>query len=206
MTLIFLIRHGENEYVGKGKLAGWLPGVHLNEKGVAQAKTLVDHFVKIPLQAIYSSPLERTVETASPLAEAKGLEIVEREGLGEIRYGRWEGRSLKALRKRNLWPIIQSTPSLARFPDGESFVEAQDRVVSEIEFLRSRHKGKKGSFACVSHADVIKLILAHYIGLHIDLFQRLSVSPASISALHIDPGIHLLTLNDTSASRGAIDG
>jgi probable phosphoglycerate mutase len=95
---------------------------------------------------------------------------------------------------------------LARFPDGESFVEAQDRAVSEIEFLRSRHKGKKGSFACVSHADVIKLILAHYIGLHIDLFQRLSVSPASISALHIDPGIHLLTLNDTSASRVAIDG
>lgn len=206
MTLIYLIRHGENEYVGKGKLAGWLPGVHLNDKGVAQAKALVDHFAKIPLQAIYSSPLERTVETASPLADAKGLEIVEREGLGEIRYGSWEGRSLKALRKRNLWPIIQSTPSLARFPDGESFVEAQDRVVSEIEFLRSRHKGKKGSFACVSHADVIKLILAHYIGLHIDLFQRLSVSPASISALHIDPGIHLLTLNDTSVSRVAIDG
>ena len=206
MTLIYLIRHGENEYVGKGKIAGWLPGVHLNEKGKAQAKALTNHFEKIPLQAIYSSPLERTVETASPLAEAKGLKIVEREGLGEIRYGSWEGRSLKVLRKRKLWPIIQSTPSLARFPDGESFVEAQDRVVSEIEFLRSRHKGKKGLFACVSHADVIKLILAHYIGLHIDLFQRLSVLPASISALHIDPGIHLLTLNDTGASRAAIDG
>jgi probable phosphoglycerate mutase len=97
--------------------------------------------------------------------------------------------------------VIQYTPSLARFPEGESFVETQDRVVQEIETLRGIHRTPKAAFACVTHADVIKLIVAHYLGLPIDLFQRLVVSPASISVLHIDHGIRLLALNDTRATR-----
>jgi probable phosphoglycerate mutase len=120
--------------------------------------------------------------------------------LGEIGYGRWEGRTLKALSKRKLWPVIQSTPSLARFPDGESFFEAQTRVVTEIESLRTIHKSPKASFLCVSHADVIKLIIAHYLGLSLDLFQRLVVMPASISILHIDQTPRLLALNDMRAT------
>lgn len=203
MTLIYLIRHGENEFVGKGKLAGWLPGIHLNDQGIAQADALVNSFAKRPLNAIYSSPLERTMETAHPLAKSKGLTVTKSKGLGEIGYGRWEGQSLKVLRRRKLWPVILNTPSLARFPEGESFVEAQSRAVSEIERLRMKHKGKKAAFACVSHADVIKLILAHYIGLPLDLFQRLIVMPASISTLHLNHGIRLLGLNDTSAARRA---
>jgi probable phosphoglycerate mutase len=201
MTLIYLIRHGENEYVGKGKLAGWLPGIHLNDKGIAQAEALVNLFSKRKLNAIYSSPLERTLETAKPLAVSKGLKVINTDGLGEIGYGRWQGQSLKALRRRKLWPIIQNTPSLARFPEGESFFEAQARTVSKIEDLRSKHKGKKNAIACVTHADVIKLIVAHYIGLPLDLFQRLMVLPGSVSTLHFDPGIRLLTLNDTTATR-----
>jgi probable phosphoglycerate mutase len=201
MTTIYLVRHGENDFIGKShKLAGWLPGVHLNDRGRAQAKALAELLSPVKIDAIYASPLERTMETAQPIAEAKRQEVHERRDLGEIGYGRWEGRTLKALSKRKLWPVIQSTPSLARFPDGESFFEAQTRVVTEIESLRSIHKSPKASFLCVSHADVIKLIIAHYLGLSLDLFQRLVVMPASISILHIDQIPRLLVLNDMRAT------
>jgi probable phosphoglycerate mutase len=201
MPLIYLIRHGENEYVGKGKLAGSIPGIHLNEKGLAQAQGLAALFSKRKVDAVYSSPLERTLETAKPLADSKGLDVVELEGLGEVGYGRWEGQSLKALRRRKLWPLVQYLPSLARFPEGESFFEAQSRATEVIEELRIRHKRKRSAIACVTHADIIKLILAHYIGLPLDLFQRLAISPGSVSTLHIDPGIHLLSLNETPQSQ-----
>jgi probable phosphoglycerate mutase len=197
MTLLYLIRHGENEYVSKGKLAGWLPGIHLNEKGIAQAEALAEHFSKSKINAVYSSPLERTYETAKPIADSRGLKVIKTDEIGEIGYGRWEGQSLKALRRRKLWPLIQTTPSLARFPEGESFAEAQARAVAKIEELRLKHKGKKAAIACVSHADIIKLILAYYIGLPLDMFQRLLVFPASINTLHFDPGIRLVSLNKT---------
>jgi probable phosphomutase (TIGR03848 family) len=201
MTIIYLIRHGENDFVAKNKkLAGWLPGVHLNQRGRAQAEKLAEMLSKTRFKAVYASPLERTMETATPIAEAQGLKVVARQGLGEIKIGRWEGQSLKVLTKRKLWSVIQNTPSLARFPDGESFVEAQDRTVSEIEALRSEHNRAKATIACVSHADVIKLIIAHYLGLPIDLFQRIVVAPASISVLQIDEVPRLLTLNDTRAT------
>jgi probable phosphomutase (TIGR03848 family) len=201
MTTIYLIRHGENDFIGKThKLAGWLPNIHLNERGRLQAKTLADLFEGIRIKAIYASPLERTMETAEPIAKAKGLRVESRQALGEIGYGRWEGQSLKALTRRKLWPVIQNTPSLARFPEGESFVEAQDRVVAEIESLRAIHKSSKAAFLCVSHADVIKLIIAHYIGLPLDLFQRIVVMPASISILQIDRIPRLVALNDMRAT------
>ena len=200
MTLLYLIRHAENEYVSKGRLAGWLPGIHLNEVGKAQTESLVHLFSKRKINAVYASPLERTYETAAPLAKSKNLKVVKTNDLGEIGYGRWEGQSLKALRRRKLWPIVQTTPSLARFPEGESFVEAQARAVAKIEELRVKHRGKKAAFACVSHADIIKLILAHYIGLPLDLFQRLVVFPASVSTLHLDPGVRLISLNEIAAT------
>jgi probable phosphomutase (TIGR03848 family) len=201
MTIIYLVRHGENDLIGKNhRLAGWMPGVHLNDRGRAQADALANYFLKIRLRAIYSSPLERTMETAEPIAKAKGLSIDKRERLGEIGFGRWEGKTLKTLSRRKLWSMVQNTPSLARFPDGESFVEAQDRVVSEIDAIRSIHKSPKANVLCVSHADVIKLIIAHYLGLPLDLFQRIVVMPASISILHIDRVPRLVTLNDMQAS------
>lgn len=201
MTTILLIRHGENTFVGKGKLAGWLPGVHLNKRGKSQAEALAQILEPIRLRAVYASPLERAVETAAPLAAAKGLEVIIREGLGEVRYGRWQGRSLKALRKRKLWPVVQVTPSLARFPDGESFTETQARIVAELEVLRATHNSPKSIIACVFHSDPIKLAVAHYIGLPLDLFQRLTVEPASISVLNVDERYtRLISLNDTRAT------
>jgi probable phosphoglycerate mutase len=204
MTSIYLIRHGENEYVGKGKLAGWLPDVHFNDKGHLQAQAVAALFDEVKLKAVYASPLDRTMETARPLAEAQKLEIIETPGIGEIQFGTWEGKRLKVLRKRKLWPVVQHNPSLARFPKGESFTEAQSRAVAEIERLRANHTGKKDAFACVSHSDVIKLIVAHYLGLPLDLFQRLHIAPASITTLWVDNKTsRLITLNDMRATQAS---
>ena len=164
MTVIYLIRHGQNEFVESKKLAGWLPDIHLNDVGRAQALALAEAFTDVELEAVYSSPLERTVETAQPIAEAKGLQVIQRAGLGEVRYGSWQGRELDDLKEEEAWSTIQHTPSLARFPEGESFPEAQARIVSELEALRSQHAEQEAAFACVSHADMIKLAVAHYAG------------------------------------------
>ena len=116
MPTILLIRHGENDYIRKGKLAGRLPGVHLNNKGYQQAKTIAERLKDAPIKAIYSSPLERAVETAEPLAKALSIEIQLRESLLETGYGDWQGQPLKKLRRLKEWKIVQNTPSLFRFP------------------------------------------------------------------------------------------
>ena len=200
MTIIYLIRHGHNEYLSKGKLAGRLKGVHLTDQGRAQAKALAEILRKVKFSAIYASPLDRTMETAKPIALAQGLKVTSRPGLLEMGYGTWQGHSLKTLRRRKLWPIIQSTPSLARFPGGESFPEAQARIVNEIEQLRKIHKSPKARIACIFHSDPIKLALAHYAGIPLDLFQRLLIEPASVSILAINgKHIHIVRMNDSSA-------
>lgn len=201
MTTIYFVRHAENDHVAKGKLAGRLPGVHLNARGRAQAQELGRIFRSIRLQAVYSSPLERAMETALALASAQNLEAVALDGLLEVDVGAWQGLSIKALRRRKLWAAIQHTPSLVSFPGGESFSQAQARAVGAIEGLLARHGGRKAAVACVSHADIIKLAVAHFLGLPLDLFQRLVVEPASITALRFDSTVRLLTLNDTRASR-----
>lgn len=188
--------------MGTGKLAGWLPEVHLNDKGRQQASALAQSLKAFKLTAVYSSPLERTLETARPIAEAQGLKVVRRPGLGEVRYGKWQGRTLKSLRKLKYWSVIQTTPSLARFPEGESFPEAQARIVAELESLRDEHSGKKDVIACVSHSDMIKLAIAHYLGLPLDLFQRLVVQPASVNVLVVGKAhVQLVRLNDLHFSR-----
>jgi probable phosphomutase (TIGR03848 family) len=195
MAIVLLIRHGENDYVKKNRLAGRLPGVHLNETGRKQAQAVADRLAGAPVKAIYSSPLERTMETAGPIAAALGLEIIPCDGLMEIDFGEWQDQKLKGLSRLKVWKTVQFFPSRMRFPQGESFVEAQARAVREIEGLVARHD-PKDIILCVSHSDVIKLVVAHYIGLPLDLFQRLMVAPASINALQIDEnGSRLLTLN-----------
>lgn len=183
MADILLIRHGENTYTKKGKLAGWTPGVHLNEVGQAQALALTEQLAQAPLKAIYSSPLERTLETATPLAKAKNLKIQRREGLGEVRYGEWTGKSLKVLGRTKLWQTVQRHPAAMTFPEGETFRAVQARAVNEIE--RIAHDHPKDVVAVMSHGDVIKLILAHYLGVPIDLFQRIMINTASISVLRL---------------------
>jgi len=195
MPLLLLIRHGENEYVEKGRLAGRLPGVHLNDKGRKQVQCLVEKLGQAPIKAIYSSPLERAIETAAPLAGALNLEIIPIESLLETDYGEWQGQTLKGLRRQKLWRSVQQTPSLARFPGGESFAECQYRVCQAIKSISTQYE-EKDIIALVFHADPIKLAVAFFIGLPLDNFQRLSSSPCSITALQIDPqGCHLLSMN-----------
>lgn len=195
MTTFLLIRHGENEFVKDGRLAGRLPDVHLNSSGIAQAEALAKSLHGIPVKAVYSSPLERAVETATPIAESLGREISIRAGLLETDYGGWEGKTLKSLRRRKLWSIVQNRPSLMRFPDGESIAECQTRIVSEIERIRQQHKSKD-IVACVYHSDPIKLTVAFYLGMPLDNFQRLVISTATITALQIsDTGGKLLHIN-----------
>lgn len=203
MTEIYLIRHGENDFVGK-RLAGLLPGVHLNARGVQQAQALAEQLAPLRLKAVYASPLERAAETAAPIAKRQGLPVGTRPGLLEVDIGSWQGKTLKSLQKRKLWRDVQLAPSRTRFPEGESFVEAQSRVVREIEAIRSMHPAPKDVVVCVSHADVIKLAVAHYIGLPLDLFQRLAVAPASISVLAFHGSmVRLVRLNDTHATQAA---
>jgi probable phosphoglycerate mutase len=202
MPSILLIRHGENDYVSKKRLAGRLPQVHLNEKGRGQAEALARRLAKAPIKAIYSSPLERTMETAEPIAAALDLPVLPCEGMIEIDFGTWQGKTLKQLRRRKLWKVVQSQPSRAQFPEGESFAEAQTRICRQIEDLLAEHK-PKDLFVCVSHSDAIKLAVAHYIGLPIDLFQRLTISPASITTLHFgENDARLINLNHSPLGEG----
>jgi len=195
MPMILLIRHGENDYVKLGRLAGRLPGVDLNQTGLNQAKLLADKLASAPIKAIYTSPLERAMQTALPLAEANQKEMVVRERLLEIDYGDWQGKSLKSLRRRKLWKVVQTQPSRVRFPGGESFAEAQQRVCQELENLANNHS-EKDLVLCFTHADMIKLALAYYLGIPLDLFQRLVVSTCSISTLYIGKhGVRLVALN-----------
>ena len=200
MTTLILIRHGQNDFVGKHRLAGWMPGVHLNAVGQAQAQALARALGQVKLQAVYASPLERTMETAQPIAAAHNLEVRPREGLGELKIGRWEGRTLKSLRGLKAWKTVQQTPSLARFPGGESFAEAQARMVAALEAIRAEHHSKKSVVACVSHSDMIKLAVAHYLGLPLDLFQRIIIDPGSMTVLMVGSSfMRLIRLNDGSA-------
>ena len=195
MPVILMVRHGENDYVKKGRLAGRLPGVHLNANGVKQAQALAERMKGAPVKAIYSSPLERALETAAPLAAILGLEVLQRPGLIEVDVGEWQDQKLKALARQKLWKLVQTAPSRLCFPGGEAFSAAQQRICQELEAILKLHE-PKDLIVCVSHSDPIKLAVAYFIGLPLDMFQRLHVSPASVTALQFGDGpARLLSLN-----------
>jgi probable phosphomutase (TIGR03848 family) len=195
MPVFLLIRHGENDYVKKGLMAGRLPGVHLNKKGCKQAQAVADKLVGAPVKAIYSSPLERAVETAEPISQALALEVILRPGLIEVDIGEWQNQSVKQLSRQKIWKTVNHAPSRMQFPGGESFAEAQIRIGNEIGILSKQHE-PKDLVICVSHADPIRLAVAYFLGLPLDLFQRLYIAPASITAMDIgEVGSKLLTLN-----------
>jgi probable phosphomutase (TIGR03848 family) len=195
MPLLLLIRHGENDFTKTHKLAGYTPNVHLNERGQSQAQGLAEALEEVPIKAIYSSPLERAVETATPIATARGLKIQIEPGLMETNVGKWQGRSLAALRLQKAWKVVQSAPSRAQFPEGETFYECQARIVTALDAISRKHKPQE-VVACVFHADPIKLAVAHYIGLPLDHFQRLSCDTASLTALYVsESGANLIKLN-----------
>jgi len=196
MPLLLLIRHGENDYVKTGKLAGRLPGVHLNEKGQKQAEALGQALSDVPIKAIYSSPLERAMETATPIANARILQIIQDPDLMDTNIGSWEGRSIKVLRLTKVWKIVQNAPSRFRFPDGESFMESQARYVSVLERMLQKHNKPHDILAVVFHADPIKLAVSHFLGMPLDHFQRLSCDTGSLTALYVsESGANLIKLN-----------
>jgi probable phosphoglycerate mutase len=180
-TYLLLIRHGENDWVGSNRLAGRTPGVHLNEKGVQQSQALANLLSEQPIRAIFSSPLERCLETAEPLAQRLGLQVTSEPGVIEVDYGEWRGQDLKELAKDPAWNMVQHYPSSFRFPNGETLKEVQHRAVSTLDHIHQTHPNQ--TVAIFSHGDVIRTSLAHYLGTHIDLFQRIAISTASVSVL-----------------------
>ncbi len=182
MARLLLIRHAPTPETGK-KLTGRLPGVSLGTAGEVIAQRTADRLAGTKMKAVYTSPITRTAETAAIVGRTHRLDPVEVVGVQEVDFGSWQGRNLSDLRKLKLWSQVINTPSQARFPGGESFPEMQTRAVTACNEIAARHK--KQTVAIVSHSDVIKAILAHYLGQPLDTFQRIVVSPASVSVVHV---------------------
>jgi probable phosphomutase (TIGR03848 family) len=184
MTTVLLVRHGLTDANSSGVLAGWTPGVHLADKGREQTAELAARLANVPVAGIVSSPLERCQETAAALAADRHTLSVETDDrLGECHYGDWQGQALKTLTKDPLWKVVQSHPSAARFPAGESMPEMQLRAIDSIRTHNTAF-GDDATWIAVSHGDVIKSILADALGMHLDAFQRIQVDPASLSVVN----------------------
>jgi probable phosphomutase (TIGR03848 family) len=198
-TLVLLVRHGQTPTTGK-LLPGRAPGLHLAEAGQQQARTAGERIAALSrVDAIYASPLERARETAAPIAAARNMKVQIDKGLLECDFGQWTGAELKNLMKLPEWQTVQRSPSTFRFPGGESFTEMQTRIVSALDRIRAKHEG--GVVVCVSHADPIKAAVAHAMGTHLDLFQRIVISTCSVSAVAYSVGGPIvLTVNSTGGS------
>ena len=193
-TLVLLVRHGQTPTTG-AQLPGRARGLHLSDAGRAQADGVAERIAGLKrVDAVYASPLERTRETAAPIAAARDLKVAVERGLLECDFGEWTGRQLKELFKLPEWKTVQRYPSGFRFPGGESFLEMQNRMTSTLTGLAERHRG--GVVVAVSHADPIKAAVAHALGTHLDLFQRIVVSPCSVTAVvYGDSGPTVLAVN-----------
>ncbi len=198
MGTVLLVRHGLTEQTGP-VLTGWTPGVHLDERGRAQAESLAGRLAGLPLAAVVASPLERCQDTAAALVAGRGDELAVQtdERLGECRYGAWTGQELKKLAKDPLWPAVQAHPSSVTFPEGEALRDTQVRAVTAVRDWDAR-LGGEATWVAVSHGDVIKAIVADALGLHLDLFQRIQVDPCSLTVIRYTPlRPFLVRLNDT---------
>lgn len=195
-TLILLVRHGQTSTTG-AVLPGRASGLDLAETGLAQAQAAADRIGKLSnVQAVYASPLERTQQTAAPIARATHLRVRNAKGLLECEFGDWTGAKLSDLRKLPEWSQVQNNPSGFRFPGGESFTEMQTRIWSELQRISAAHPG--ATVVAVSHADPIKAAVAMATGVHLDLFQRIVISPCSITPLLFTPsGPVVLAVNST---------
>ncbi|MDH5292545.1 MAG: histidine phosphatase family protein [Acidimicrobiia bacterium] len=182
MTRVLLVRHAPTPETGK-KLTGRLPGVSLDDKGLVLARATADRLNGVRLAAVYSSPIERTWETAIELGRPHRLDPIAEVGLLEVDYGAWSGRTLASLVKLKAWRTVQQTPSRMIFPNGESLADAQRRAVATVERLGTAHRNK--TIALVTHADIIKAVLSHFLGQPLDLFQRIGAAPASVSVIDL---------------------
>ncbi|GGS56214.1 phosphatase [Planobispora rosea] len=195
MTTLLLARHGLTPLTGP-VLAGWTPGVHLNEAGQAQARALAARLAPLRLDAIISSPLERCRETAGAIADGRATELLTDDRFGECRYGDWTGRPLADLAKDPLWPIVQNHPSAVTFPGGESLSAVQHRAVTAVREWNDR-LGPGAVYLVCTHGDLIKALVADAMGLHLDQFQRIAADPASLTVIRYTPmRPFVLRLND----------
>jgi probable phosphomutase (TIGR03848 family) len=202
-TVVLLVRHAVTPTTGV-KLPGRAPGLHLSDDGRRQADAAASRLARLPkLAAIYASPLERARETALPIARARGLALRIERDLSELDIGEWTGLSIKRASRKPEWAIIQRHPSGFRFPGGESFLEMQTRMTAAVGRLVARHPGE--IVAAVSHADPIKAAVAQALGTPLDLFQRIVIAPASISAVVYRPeGPAVLTVNSMDGDLAAL--
>ena len=184
MSTVLLVRHGRTTANSAGTLAGWSPDIHLDEHGQSQVDALAARLQALPLTAVVSSPLDRCLETASSLTAGRDLTARVDDAFGEVRYGEWTGQPLKTLAKQPLWKVVQQHPSAAVFPgpDGEGLAAMQSRAVNAVRRWNA-DLGEDAVYCVVSHGDVIKALVADALGLHLDLFQRIVVDPASVSVI-----------------------
>jgi probable phosphoglycerate mutase len=197
-TRLVLVRHAVTAQTGP-LLTGRAPGVDLSDAGREQAAALGRRLAELPVVAVYASPIERTTQTAAAVAAHHDLPVTALPDAIEADFGDWTGGTLKELAKTDLWKTVQRTPSRARFPNGESLLEMQARMVRAIEDVVARHPGEL--VVIVSHADPIKAAIAHFTGVHLDQFQRIVVSPASVTVFELLPahGAVLVKCNDTGS-------
>ncbi|MCP4433954.1 MAG: MSMEG_4193 family putative phosphomutase [Actinomycetia bacterium] len=193
-TTVLLVRHGRTSTTGS-VLPGRAPGLHLSDEGTTQAEAAAARIAPLQPHAIYASPMERTRETAAPIAKAAGLRTRTAKGLIECDFGDWTGKKLSNLRRKPEWATVQHAPSTFRFPDGESFAQMQQRIWDELERLVVSHPGER--IVAVSHADPIKAAVAMASGVHLDNFQRLVVSPCSVTALLFGAGAPIVLCVNT---------
>jgi len=196
MTTFLLIRHGHTDWVGHA-LAGHLPGIGLSETGRQQASQLVSRLSRFHIDAVYSSPLQRTLESAEPLAQFRQLPVVPRQGLIEIDFGAWTGKKLAELADDALWKQFNTLRSITRAPGGDLMLDVQRRMTDELQAITAEHP--EGTVAVFSHQDTIKAALLHYLGMPLDHFLRIQIDPVSVSVLQIAAwGVRVLSLNSTA--------
>jgi probable phosphoglycerate mutase len=195
VTRLVLARHAVTAQTGP-LLSGRLPGIDLSDEGRGQADVLAERLAGLPVNAVYASPIERTTQTAAAIAARHGLDVRPLDGVLEADYGDWAGQKLADLAKTDLWKVVQRAPSRASFPGGESLAAMQARMVAALDAVVIAHPGEL--VVVVSHADPIKAAVAHYTGVHLDLFQRIVISPASATAfVFSEHGVALVKCNDT---------
>lgn len=196
MTILYLVRHGLTASTGR-ILYGRTPGLDLDHRGAAQADQLVERFAGVRLTAIYSSPLERCLQTVEPLARERRLDVRLEDDVQEMDAGSWTGRSLAQLRRLRAWPTVLQEPSAFAFPGGgEAFVDAQARIASAIDRIARRHR--KGAVLIGTHGDIARIAIAHYMGMPLDEFQRIVIDPVGVSVLALGgPRPHVVLVNDT---------
>lgn len=196
MTTVVLLRHGLTHMTGP-VLAGWTPGLHLDERGEKQAAAVAERLRPLPLDAVVSSPLDRCLDTAAAVLAGRELELQVDDRLGECHYGDWTGRPLKELAKDPLWKVVQAHPSAAVFPGGEALRETQARAVTAVRDWNAR-LGPDATWLACSHGDVIKAVVADAMGLHLDSFQRIAVDPCSVTVIrYTELRPFVVRLNDT---------